>query len=313
MSTGGGDGGRPRVGFLGVGRMGLPMCANLVAAGYAVTAGDVRPEREEAVRAVGADWRATNVGVAAEADVLLTSLPGPGEVREALLGSDGALAGLRSGSTWIDLSSSTPEVGREVAARAAERGIDVLEAPVGGNPDGARAGTLRLVVGGDAAVLDRHRSLLAVLGDSDRLLHVGGAGAGYTAKLLVNLLWFGQVVATAEALLIGRSAGIDLDLLRSAFAGSAAATAFIDRDLDALFAGDDLTSFGLDRCCEELDGIVRIARDGGLDAELSGLVARIHRRALAHFGPVDGELMAARLLEEEAGAELRVDGRAATG
>ena len=295
----------PRIGFIGVGRMGLPMCANLVAAGYAVTAGDARPERAAAVREVGADWRPTNLAVAAEADVLLTSLPGPGEVREALLGAGGALAGLRPGSTWIDLSSSTPEVGREIAQRATEGGVDVLEAPVGGDPAGARAGTLRLVVGGNADVLDRHRALLGVLGDPDRLIHVGGAGAGYTTKLLVNLLWFGQAVATAEALLIGRRAGIELDVLREALDGSAAATAFIHRDLDALFAGDYLTSFGLDRCCEELYGVLALARGLGLDGELSALVGEMHRRALDRYGPVDGELLAVRLLEDDAGVVLR--------
>jgi 3-hydroxyisobutyrate dehydrogenase len=302
---GGPDERRPRVGFLGAGRMGLPMCANLVAAGYEVTAADVRPEREGPVRAIGAGWGATNVAVAAGADVLLTSLPGPGEVREALLGTDGALAALRPGSTWIDLSSSTPAVGREVAERAAARGVDVLECPVGGDPTGAAAGTLRLVVGGDAAVLARHRRLLDVLGDPDRLIHVGGLGAGYTTKLLVNLLWFGQAVATAEALLIGRRAGLDLDVLRRALAGSAASTAFIERDLDALFAGDYLTSFGLDRCAEELDGIIGIAAELGLEAELSALVARIHRRALDRYGPIDGEQIAVRLLEEESGVDLR--------
>ena len=87
------------------------------------------------------------------------------------------------------------------------------------------------------------------LGEPDRLVHVGGPGTGYTTKLLANLLWFGQAIATAEALLLGERAGIDLGVLRGALADSAASSRFIRSDLDALFAGDYMTTFGLDRVC----------------------------------------------------------------
>jgi 3-hydroxyisobutyrate dehydrogenase len=188
---------------------------------------------------------------------------------------------------------------------AVARGVDVLEAPVGGGVPAAEAGSLKLFVGGDAELLERHRSLLEVLGDPHRIVHVGGPGAGYTTKLLVNLLWFGQAVATAEALLLGKSAGVDLGLLRTALADSAAAGDFIRRDLDALLAGDYMTSFGLDRCYEELVNVSAQARSYGLPFELSDLVGRTYGRALTRYGPVDGELLAVALLEDEAGIELR--------
>lgn len=127
----------------------------------------------------------------------------------------------------------------------------------------AVTGTLQLFVRGDAVVLEQHRALLQVLADPARITHVGGTGTGYTAKLLVNLLWFGRAVATAEALLLGRRAGIDLDVLRGVLAGSAAASHFISHDLSALFQGDYLTSFGLDRCCEELAAVTALARGPG--------------------------------------------------
>jgi 3-hydroxyisobutyrate dehydrogenase len=142
-----------------------------------------------------------------------------------------------------------------------------------------------------------------------RIVHVGGHGAGYTAKLLVNLLWFGQAVATAEALLLGQRAGIDPAVLEHAIAGSSAASAFIRRDVGRVFQDDYLTSFGLDRICEELEAVTALAGDYQVPWELSDLVRRTYRRALARYGPVDGELLAVALLEEEAGRKLRPGNR----
>jgi 3-hydroxyisobutyrate dehydrogenase len=164
---------------------------------------------------------------------------------------------------------------------------------------------LHLFVGGEASAVEKHRALLEVLGDPGRIVHVGGHGTGYTAKLLVNLLWFGQAVATAEALLLGQRAGIDPAVLEHALVGSSAASAFIRRDIGLVFHGDYLTSFGLDRICEELETVTALAADYQVPWELSDLVRRTYDRARARYGPVDGELLAVALLEEEAGHKLR--------
>jgi 3-hydroxyisobutyrate dehydrogenase len=267
-----------KIGFIGLGRMGAPVCANLSGAGHEVIAGDTgRPPAE----------------VAAQAEVLITSLPGPDEVRAAML-EGGAAAALPDGATWIDLSTASPEVGHAVA----DLGVACLDAPVGGDPEAARAKALRLFVGGDRELFDRHRPLLELLGEP---LHVGAHGAGYTTKLLVNLLWFGHAVATAEALLIGRRAGIDTGGLREALA----TTDFLREDLDALLAGDYKRNFGIDRCYEELRAITAVARELNVPAEVADVVTDIHRRAAERFGPVDGELLAVALLEERAGECLR--------
>jgi 3-hydroxyisobutyrate dehydrogenase len=294
-----------RIGFIGTG---LPMCANLVRAGYDVTAGDVRAEREDAVLGCGARWRPAATDVAAGADVLITVLPGPGEVHDVMVGRDGALTALPATATWIDMTSSSPAAARVLTAARA-RGLGVLEAPMGGGVQAAREGTLQLFVGGDLSLLDRHRPMLEVLAHPERITHVGGHGAGYLTKLLVNLLWFGQAIATAEALLIARRAGLDLDMVRQALAGSAASSAFIRDDLGALLDGDYLTLFGLDRCCEELASVTALAREHEVPAELAALVERTYKRALDRFGPVGGELLAVALLEEEAGSLLRHEPR----
>ncbi len=281
------------------------MCANLVGAGYQVTAGDVRAELESMVTECGARWEGRPAALAAEAEVLITMLPGPGEVHDVMAGPGGALTALPPAAVWIDMTSNSPATGQALATAARARGISVLDAPVGGGVQAACTGTLHLFVGGDIAVLERQRPLLEVLAEPRHIVHVGGNGAGYLVKLLVNLLWFSQAVATAEALLLGRRAGLDLDVLRGALQDSAASSALIRHDLDALLDGDYLASFELDRCCEELTSVIGLARDYHVPHDLSAVVERIYQHALSRYGPVGGELLAVALLEEQAGVRLR--------
>ena len=186
------------------------------------------------------------------------------------MAGSGVLAAMPSTAVWIDMTSSSPAAMRELAAAARARGVGVLDAPVDGGvpPPGW---DVQVFVGGDAAVLDRCRPVLEALAPQ-RIIRVGGNGAGYTAKLLVNLLWFGQAVATGEALLLARRAGIDLDVPRQTLAASAASTAFVRDHLGALLDGDYLTSFGLDRCCEELTAIADLARELRVPSQLTQVV-----------------------------------------
>ncbi len=287
------------VGVIGVGRMGLPVCARLAADGIRVIATDVEPGREQHVRAAGAGWNADTERLARRVTVLITVLPGSSELVEAM---GIALGALEPGATWIDLTSAAPAAGAELVARAHERGIECLDAPVGGGVEAAAGGALQLFVGGPAEVIERHRRMLELLG---RVEHVGDHGAGYTTKLLVNLLWFGQAVAVGEALLLATRVGIDLEVLRSALGRSAAASEFVRRDLGALLSGDYLESFGLDRCYEELAAVVALADELAVPFDLSATVERAYRDALARYGPIDGELLAVALLEERAAVRLR--------
>ncbi|MEU3183572.1 NAD(P)-dependent oxidoreductase [Streptomyces sp. NPDC006923] len=292
-----------RVALLGAGRMGTPVCGRLVRAGHRVAAFDPRPEREHAVRSVGAEWGRSAVAVATTADVLITVLPGPAEAEAAL--GDAVFAALAPGAVWIDMTSNAPAAAAPLRERARAHGVAVLEAPIGGSPGDAAQGRLRLFVGGVADTLDRCRPLLESVAAPDRIAHMGGPGTGYTAKLLVNLLWFGQAAATAEALLLGSRAGIDLRVLCDALADSAIGSDLIRRDLPSVFTGDYLASYGLDRIHEQLTAITAAARHLGTPHEMADTVERLHRRALDRFGAVDGELLVVALLEEAAGTRLR--------
>ena len=297
-----------KIAFIGLGRMGLPMCARLVAAGYPVTASDAEPGKEEPATDAGASWAAHPAGAVAGAGLVITMLPGPDEVRAAMTGTGGILPAIPAGATWIDMSTNAPATARELAAAARARGVAALDAPAGGGVAAAGTGRLQLFAGGDRAVLDRWRTLLAVL--ACRVSHAGGHGSGCLTKLLVNLLWFSQAIAVAEALLLARRAGLDLDELRSTLAASAASSEFVREDLGSLLDGDYLTSFGLDRCCQELAQVAELTRELQVPGELTQLVTGTYQRALRRYGAVDGELLAVALLEEQAGLRLRHDGPA---
>ncbi|MEV0210599.1 NAD(P)-dependent oxidoreductase [Streptomyces sp. NPDC050788] len=287
--------------LIGAGRMGEPIGAQLIRAGYRVRAHDVRPERREAMRAYGAECPDSAVAAATGADVLLTVLPGPAEVSAVI--DDGVLEVLADGATWIDMTSNTATAAAPCRERAIALGRGVLEAPMGGSPADAAAARLRLFVGGDADLLAHRRPLLSLL--SDRITHIGGHGAGYTAKLLVNLLWFNQATATAEALLLGQRVGIDLGVLTETLAAGPASSSFIQNDLPSLLDGDYLAGYGLDRILDQLTAVTTLAADVGTPHALADTVRGIHQAALERYGAVDGELLAVALLEEKAGALLR--------
>lgn len=287
----------PVIGVIGVGRMGLPVCSNLVRAGFTVVASDRDGGRRASVEAIGAVWAETAHAAADASEVLITVLPGSPELRDVM---SALLPMIPPGGSWIDLTSTSPQTGAELRAQASH--LECLDAPMGGGPDEAQAGTLELFVGGAAETVERHRGVLEALG---AVHHVGGPGAGRVVKLLVNLLWFGQAVATGEALLLARRVGLDLAVVREALANSAADSRFIRRDLGSLLEGDYLTDFGLDRCCEELDAIAELADSLKMPFELSNLVRDLYVRALERYGAQKGELLAVAMLEECVGFTLR--------
>jgi 3-hydroxyisobutyrate dehydrogenase len=287
------------IGVIGVGRMGAGVCARLVEAGFSVLASDRDAGRAAAARSAGAGWSDSPPEVAARADVLITVLPGTAELLQAMSRLGPAL---RPGSCWVDMTSCAPRAVLVARDGLLARGVDCLEAPAGGDPDAARAGELQLFVGGPVEAAERCRVVLEALG---RIEHVGGRGAGYTTKLLVNLVWFTQALATAEALLVAQRAGLDVDVLRNAMTRSAADSRFIHDALPRLLDGDYLTSFGLDRCCEELDAVVALAEEEAVPFTVSSAVRRVYNEALERYGALDGELLAVALLEERAGVRLR--------
>ncbi|HEY1530333.1 MAG TPA: NAD(P)-binding domain-containing protein [Galbitalea sp.] len=292
--------GAERIGVLGVGRMGLPIATRLARAGFAVTVFDVLPARLGTAGLPAAPSAAT---LAAASDILVTVLPGMAEIEDAMIGSGRLVDSLPSGAIWLDLTSNDPRVARAIANELSARRVGCVGAPMAGGMTAAQSGTLRFYVGGGDHSVERARPVLESVGTVERVGE--SVEHGYVAKLLANLVWFGQVVAVTEALLLGKSLGLSVDVLRLQLGASAGGSVFIDEYLDRLLAGDYLASFGIDRCVEELETLVSLAEANGVPFELSRLVARQHRDALERFGAIDGELLAAKLLEERAFTLLR--------
>lgn len=305
---------RPVVGFIGLGNMGQGMTRNLQLAGFDLVVNDVRRESAAELVAGGARWAANPAEVATLSDIVITMLPTPRIVRDVVLGVNGIIDGIRDGGTWIDMSTSVPELADEVRAQFAERGLNIIDAPVSGMSVGAANGTLQIFVG---ATPEQFASILPVLqamGDPNRILLVGSAGAGYAVKLMINQLWFSHLVATAEVLAIGTAAGVDLDILRTSLIASPANSNFLEHDvLSILNEGDYDEGFAIKLACKDLGLSLDLARSVGMPSELSALVEQIYVRAKREYGDLAGEMTPVKLYEDLLGTELRLTSETVAG
>ena len=290
------------VSVIGVGRIGAALLPRLVAAGHTVVAFDIDVSRRGIVDQAGAQWAADVANALSNFDFVLTVLPGTPEIAELALSSDQFLPRMRRGTTWIDLTSASYPISLRCADAAAEHAVAYVGAPIGGGAEAVANGSAIAFVGGDTPAVE---TALSILGTFTRMVHhAGGPGQGNLAKLLVNLLWFGQVGLVTESFLLAQRLGLPPGVLRPMLRHSAADSTFIETFLPDLLAGDYLASFGLDRCVEELEAVEASAEQAGTPRSLISAIAELHRSALAHFGPLDGEMLAAAWLEEQAGSRL---------
>lgn len=210
-----------RIGFIGLGIMGVPMVANLIKAGFAPTVWNRSQPGIDACVSLGATAAESPQAVAHASDILITIVTDSPDVESVLVArDDAAIHGLASGSVVIDMSTISPSVTREVAAQLAERGVALLDAPVSGGDTGAKAGTLSIMVGGDAAVLERCRPALEAMGST--ITHCGPIGAGQTVKLCNQVAIAGALLGVCEALSLADKSGVDQERMLAAIAAGAA-------------------------------------------------------------------------------------------
>ena len=213
---------RPTIGFVGTGKMGRPMIANFLAAGYPVVAFNRSPEPLQQVESAGAKRAESVADIAASADIIFTSLTNQQSVRDVYLGPNGLAANARADQIMIDTSTNDVALVTEIAAALESRGAAFLDAPVSGGVPGAEAGSLTVMVGGEESVYNRVLPMLEVIGAN--VHYLGPAGAGTAVKLVNQLLVAINMAAVAEALVFGASAGADpqkiLDVISSSFGGS---------------------------------------------------------------------------------------------
>lgn len=212
--------GKTRIGWIGLGVMGSRMCAHLLEAGFATRVHTRTRARAEPLLAKGAAWAPSPRALAEGSDVAFTMLGFPREVRDVVLGPEGALAGCAPGAVLVDMSTSEPSLAVEIAAAAAARGVHSVDAPVSGGDVGAREARLSIMVGGDAAVVEALRPCFEVMGRS--IVHQGGPGAGQHAKMVNQVLIASNMIGVCEGLLYAHRAGLDLENVLASVASGAA-------------------------------------------------------------------------------------------
>jgi len=196
-----------KIGFIGLGKMGGNMALHLLDQGEDLVITDINRDAAAPMLAAGATWADSPADVAAAADIVLTSLPGPPQVEDVALGPGGILEGIRPGALYVDLSTSTPTLIQRIAERFAEQGVGVLDAPVSGGMHNSRDGSLTVLVGGSDEHFRRAEPILQHL--ARILMHVGPSGAGAVAKLVNNAVGLSTLVLLSEVMSIGVKAGID--------------------------------------------------------------------------------------------------------
>jgi 3-hydroxyisobutyrate dehydrogenase len=196
-----------RIGFIGLGNMGLPMAQNLIKAGHQVEGVDLNPASIEKLKAAGGTVVEFAKVAAARADVVVTMLPAGKHVREVYMGAGGIIESANSGTLLIDCSTIDVETAREVAAAAEARGLMMLDAPVSGGAGGAAAGTLTFMVGGSTQAFTRAQSILEKMGKN--IVHAGGAGSGQAAKICNNMILGISMIAVSEAFVLAEKLGLD--------------------------------------------------------------------------------------------------------
>lgn len=294
---------KQRLGFIGLGNMGLPMCRRLLEAGYEVMAFDLNADALAGATAAGATPAATVGEVASKVDVLLTSLPQPTHVASVMRG-DGALAAMQSGSLWIDLTTNERSLVEALASEAPE-GVGVVDSPVTGAVDGARTGRLTLFAGGDVDDLARAVPILAEMG---RVIECGLLGTGNVVKLVTNQLWFIHSAAIGEGFALGMANGVELSVLYDAICDSVGDSFVARHDAPSIFAGHYDPTFTLALCLKDLRLLSELQRAVGVELPLTTAARTVFTEASARYGPDVGELHVAKLLEDDAQLSFRLDG-----
>lgn len=307
------SGSLPTVGLVGLGNLGRPMALSLLASGHPLVVTSLARHEADDLVARGATWADSAAELAGWVDVLITVLPGPAQVRDIMIGSGGALAVMKKGSTFIDMSTSSVDVAHEVMAAAGPLGVSVMEAPVSfvaKAPIGSSrtSASLQIFVGGSKDDFERHLPLFRALGGiPDQIVHAGPNGAGYAIKVLLNVLWFIHAAGTAEVLAVASRLGVDLRVLQRALCDSPAQSNFLQYDINSVFErGDYDDGFTMDLVCKDIQLAIGLGERAGIDVQVARLVEQLHRRALEAYGPKSGEMSVVKLYEDASGTTWRL-------
>lgn len=290
--------GLPKIGWIGLGHMGVPMVANLVKAGFAVSAWNRTPAKAEGL---GLAMAGSPAELARSADVVITMLADDTGQDEVLFGPNGVAEGLSAGRIVVNMGTVSPAFSRETAERLAKLGVAALDAPVAGSVKPAADGTLVILVGGEAGTLAACRPIFDALGK--RVFHFGAAGQGANAKLAVNMLLGILLQGVGESLAFGEALGLERAQLLDMFAETPCASPILAMKAGPLKAGDYPPAFPLKHMAKDFR--LMLAAAGRADVSVTEAVSANFQKALAR-GLGDADVMAViKVLERQQTADPR--------
>jgi 3-hydroxyisobutyrate dehydrogenase-like beta-hydroxyacid dehydrogenase len=267
-----------KVGFIGVGNMGGPMCRNIIRnTNHEVVVFDLSPDAVKACTDLGASSGASVADVASRCDVVITSLPIPRVVEAVTLGPDGIAANAKPGTVFIDLSTNSPETARRVNEGMKAKGIQMLEAPVSGGTIRATDGTIVIMVGGDEKIFEQNLPLLKSF--SGEVIHMGEIGFGSTAKLINNMLAFCNAAAAAEGLMMGKRSGIDMKKLDAVIRNASGMSSAYNNMSTKALSGDYKATFALNLAHKDLRLALEMADELGVPGMIAPQVMNLMRMA----------------------------------
>jgi 3-hydroxyisobutyrate dehydrogenase len=272
--------------FIGLGIMGLPMAGHLLAAGHRVTVTSRTKGKADVLLAKGAVWADSPAAAASAADVVFTCVPDTPDVESVLLGKGGVIESAKQGLIVVDHSTISPSATREMAAKLADHGVTLLDAPVSGGDIGARNATLSIMVGGDAAAFAAVEPLLRHMGKT--ITHCGASGTGQLTKLVNQILVAVTNLAVCEALTFATKAGLDPAKTIQAVGGGAAGSWQLTNLGPRMIAGDFAPGFMIKLQRKDLRLVAEAVRELGLDLQALRRVTELFDRAGEQGADLEG-------------------------
>ena len=291
------------IGFIGLGLMGRPMARNLLSAGYTVIAHNRSPTPDSDLIQAGATGASSPADVAQRATRIITMVPDSADVEQVLEGPDGVFSALQRGTIIIDCSSILPGVARRLAARATSLGATMLDAPVSGGDIGAINGTLSIMVGGDAAAFAEVKPILDVMGNPEKVLHIGDAGAGQLCKLCNQMVIGGTLAVVGEAFALARKAGVDAAKVREALLGGFAQSRVLEVHGERVLKNTHQPGFKTHLYAKDMRNVVAALAEYDVPAPVSAIVQQLVHATMAHGWAEQDNSIMGRIALEMAGTE----------
>jgi 2-hydroxy-3-oxopropionate reductase len=281
------------IGFIGLGLMGRPMAKNLLKAGHSLVVHSRSEGPVAELVAAGAEGAASPADVARRAARIITMVPDSPDVELVLEGPNGVFSAIQKGTIVIDMSSIAPGAAKRLASKAQALGAAMLDAPVSGGDIGAAAGTLSIMVGGDARAFATVKPILDVMGNPDKVVHIGESGAGQLCKLCNQMVIGGTLVAVAEALALARKAGVDAGRVREALLGGFAASRVLEVHGERALKGTYKPGFKTHLYAKDMRNVIATLAEHNTPAPVAAIVQQLlHATMAAGHGEADNSVMA---------------------